>query len=256
MKVCKNQILLNDKERATMAKMIKKRRKDLGISSGQKLAEKTGLNIGTINKLETNKNERGTSKYTINKLTEALECDLDYLIGNSEYPTKLDEQKDKINKKRNEMIEKLVSSHNKENLFIKLLLDLSIAESIDDRFVFEQSHLDSFANHGAFERYIYGRFSSNSLRVKQVDGNAVYIKKSDMDQIYSDLYHYLEMLISHYGTEAPEGILSLDAPEIDLSTEEKEKYQCMTSKQYWKQFNKSPEKYAAINRTIIKDKEH
>lgn len=251
MKICKNQIRLSREEFATVAKMMKKRRKELGISSRQNLADITGLKLGTINKLEREENQKGINKDTIDKITKALKCSLEYLVGIDEYPSKLGRHEEK----RKEMITKLLSSQNNENVLKDLLLALGMAEAFDDRFVFEQSHIDSFANHVAFERYIYGRFSSNCLRVSQGNGKSVYIKKSDMDQIYSDLYHYLEMLISHYGAEAPDGVLSIDAPGGEIGTEELEQFQCMTAKQYWKQYNKSPEKYATITRQKAKDKD-
>lgn len=251
MKICPKLILLNDDELATVAKRIKKRRKDLGISSRQNLADMTGLKLGTIHKLERKENKNGISKDTIDKITKALKCSLEYLVGIDEYPSKLGRHEEK----RKEMITKLLSSQNNETVLKELLLALGMAETFDNRFVFEQSHIDSFANHSAFERYIYGRFSSNCLRVSQANGKSVYLKKSDMDQIYSDLYHYLEMLISHYGKETPDGVLSIDAPEIELSDEEVVSFQCMTAKQYWKQYNKAQEKYATITRQNTKKKD-
>ena len=73
---------------STFQKQLHKRRMEKGLSQ-KELADKTGLSLKTVNTWESAKtiNGDGPKAENLLKLCEVLDCSIDYLFSESDYPT-------------------------------------------------------------------------------------------------------------------------------------------------------------------------
>lgn len=214
MKKCKKETLLDEQEKKNFASRVKELRKDRKWSRGQ-LEYKTvntrrKITSSYINKIENGRIGRGIGNDVLQSLADVFGVSVDYLLCLTDDKT----PDDQWNREAAEFGGLMVEYDKRRNIIKQLVDYIPETDILGDRYALLSDDIDDLT--GLDDVVAYVGLKKNGLYG--------YINNFDfVENMWNDLIHQFEMILSYYSKPKPEGILFDGTnPESMLSDKERE----------------------------------